>query len=188
MLILASQSPRRRELLERAGLAFTVQVAGIEETRVEGEPPESYVERLAREKALAIPAAESDWVLAADTTVVVDHHVLEKPVSPTDARRMLDLLSGRWHEVLTGVCLRRDSRLWHAVETTRVRFVALSSRELDAYVNSGEPMDKAGAYAIQGQASKFIDRVEGCYFNVVGLPVARVYSLLKAAGYIPALG
>jgi septum formation protein len=187
MLILASQSPRRRELLERAGLPFTVRVAGIEERRIDAESPESYVERLAREKALAVPAGDADWVLGADTTVVVDHHVLEKPDSPADARRMVSLLSGRWHEVMTGVCLRHGDRLSSAVETTRVHFLPLTAQEIDAYIASGEPMDKAGAYAIQGLAGKLIDRVEGCYFNVVGLPVARVNSLLKAAGYSPAL-
>jgi septum formation protein len=188
MLILASQSPRRRELLERAGLRFTVRVAGIEEVRAGEEPPEEYVERLARDKATAIEAGGADWVLAADTTVVVDHHVLEKPDSPEDAGRMLRLLSGRWHEVMTGVCLRLGTAEWTAVETTRVRFMALTAEEIEAYVASGEPMDKAGAYAIQGLASKFIDRVEGCYFNVVGLPVPRVYSMLKEAGYTAALG
>jgi len=188
MLILASQSPRRRELLERAGLSFAVRVAGIEEVRAGDEPPEMYVERLARDKALAIHAGQDDWVLAADTTVVIDHHVLEKPDSVEDARRMLALLSGRWHEVMTGVSLRRGTRAWSAVETTRVRFIPLTAAEIEAYVASGEPMDKAGAYAIQGLASKFVDRVEGCYFNVVGLPVARVFALLKEAGYTPALG
>ncbi|MCC7153851.1 MAG: septum formation inhibitor Maf [Bryobacterales bacterium] len=188
MLILASQSPRRRELLARAGLSFEVRPPHIEEVRRAGESAESYVVRLARGKALAAAAAASDWVVGADTTVVVDEAILEKPRSDDDAVRMLRLLSGRWHEVLTGVCLRRGGETWAACESTRVHFLSMSDSEIAAYVATGEPADKAGAYAIQGIASRYIDRVEGCYLNVVGLPVSRLWRLLKDAGYSPALG
>lgn len=178
MLILASQSPRRREILERAGIPFEVRVAGVDESVVDGETPEQHVRRLARAKAEAVSAPGP--VLGADTVVVVDGQILGKPTDAADAVRMLRLLSGRWHCVVTGVCLRRGTAAAVEEESTRVRFVALNEEEIQGYVASGEPMDKAGAYAIQGLASKFIDRIEGCYFNVVGLPVARVYRLLSA--------
>lgn len=183
MIVLASQSPRRREILTQAGLPFVVRVAGIAEVRGAGELPEQYVLRLAREKAAAVPSLADEFVLAADTTVVVDGAVLEKPESEQDAARMLRALAGRDHVVITGVCLRYDDREWTAVEQTTVTFAPLTEEEILAYAASGEPMDKAGAYAIQGLASKFITRIEGCYLNVVGLPVARVYGLLKEAGY-----
>jgi septum formation protein len=175
MLILASQSPRRREILETAGIPFVVRTAGVEEVRGPDEEPYGYVRRLARAKALAVEIATRDVVLGADTVVVADHHILEKPADAPDAHRMLRLLSGRSHQVITGICLRSGSRLIEDAATTLVHFGALSEAEIDEYVSSGEPMDKAGAYAIQGLASKFIDRVEGCYFNVVGLPVALFY-------------
>jgi septum formation protein len=183
MVVLASQSPRRREILTQAGIPHVVKVSGIEEEREPGERPERYVVRLACDKARAIGAPPEDYVLAADTTVVMDEHVLEKPASPEDAARMLRLLSGREHEVVTGVCLRHEGSEWSAAEVTRVRFQPMSEGEIAQYVASGETVDKAGAYAIQGRASKFIDRVEGCYFNVVGLPVSLVYRILKEAGY-----
>jgi len=185
VLILASQSPRRRDLLASAGLTFEVRVTGLEEIRNPGEPAADYVERLARDKAFALDASPGEWILAADTTVVAGDELLEKPSSPEDAVRMIRLLAGAWHEVLTGVCLRDGSHCWTAVESTRVHFVPMSEAEIQEYVASGEPMDKAGAYGIQGLASRFIDRVDGCYFNVVGLPVARVFALLKTAGYKP---
>ena len=137
--------------------------------------PADYVRRLAEAKAFAVPLLPGEIILGADTTVVVDHQVLEKPRDTADAMRMLRLLDGREHEVITGICLRTESRKIVDAAVTRVRFVPLSSEELEAYAASGEPMDKAGAYAIQGLASKFIDRIEGDYFNVVGLPVALVY-------------
>ena len=180
MLILASGSPRRREILTAAGLSFRVEVPGIEEQPLPGEAPRDYVRRLARDKAMAIAPDMGDVVLAADTVVVVDEHILEKPSCVEDARRMLRLLSGREHFVITGICLRSPDRTVVAAESTGVRFVQLSEAEIDEYAASGEPMDKAGGYAIQGLASKFIDRVEGCYFNVVGLPIALVYKHLKA--------
>ncbi|MCX6619825.1 MAG: Maf family protein [Acidobacteria bacterium] len=174
-LVLASQSPRRRELLERAGFEFTIRVAGVEERRLDGEAPDEYVQRLARAKAEAIELSEGEVALGADTIVVVDGQVLEKPIDPADARRMLEMLSGRAHRVMTGICLYGAGVLVSDLETTTVVFSRLSAGEIARYVASGEPMDKAGAYAIQGLASKFIERIEGCYSNVVGLPVALVY-------------
>jgi septum formation protein len=179
MLVLASQSPRRREILTSAGIEFTVRAAVIEEVRLAGETPREHVLRLAREKAQSVTAGAGETILAADTVVVVDEHVLGKPESKEEAAWMLRLLAGREHEVITGICLRAGDRLVTDAESTRVRFVAMSEEEIAGYVESGEPMDKAGAYAIQGLASKFIDRVVGCYFNVVGLPVALVYRHLK---------
>jgi septum formation protein len=183
MLVLASQSPRRREILAQAGLPFVVRVSGVEEVRQPAETPEDYVRRLALDKARASVSSPDDFVLAADTVVVVDGTVLEKPRSSEDAGEMLRLLSGRSHAVLTGVCLLHDGVERTYVESTRVTFSPLSTEEIRGYCASGEPMDKAGAYAIQGLASKFIERVEGCYFNVVGLPISLVYRLLKEAGY-----
>jgi septum formation protein len=183
MLVLASQSPRRRELLTLAGFAFEVRPANIAEVPSPAETPAQYVLRLAREKAAAVESAPGDFILAADTTVATDAHMLEKPHSPADAARMLRLLSGQTHQVLTGVCLRNDGREWFGVEMTQVRFLPLTEAEVQVYAHSGEPMDKAGGYAIQGLASKFIDRIEGCYFNVVGLPISLVYRFLKQAGY-----
>jgi septum formation protein len=179
MLVLASQSPRRSEILRQAGIPFIVRAAEVDETALAGEPAERYVARLAEAKARAAPAAAGEIVLGADTTVAIDHHLLGKPADEADARRMLALLSGRRHEVLTGICLRRGERLTTAVESTAVWFTPLTESEIASYVASGEPMDKAGAYAIQGLASKFIRRIEGCYYNVVGLPVALVYRMLN---------
>jgi septum formation protein len=180
MLVLASQSPRRAEILGSAGIPFQVRVANIDETPLPGEQPEPYVRRLAGEKALAIPADPSETVLAADTTVVVGGEMLGKPADAADARRMLRLLAGRRHEVITGIALRRASGLTCDHAVTAVWFAPMTDAEIDAYVASGEPMDKAGAYAIQGLASKFIPRIEGCYFNVVGLPIALVYRHLES--------
>jgi septum formation protein len=175
VLVLASQSPRRAEILRQAGIPFVVRVAPVDETLLPGEAPEDYVRRLAEAKARAVPAATDEIVLGADTTVVVDHHILAKPDDAADARRMLSLLSGRRHEVMTGICLLRGDETICDHAVTAVWFAPMSAREIDDYVASGEPMDKAGAYAVQGAASKFIPRIEGCYFNVVGLPIALVY-------------
>jgi septum formation protein len=181
VLILASASPRRLEILRRAGIACRVRPANVDETPRPGEAPEAYVRRLAREKAQAV-WRPGELVLGADTAVVVQGHIVGKPRDARDAANMLRLLSGRVHRVLTGVCLlgpdspRRPRT--QAVET-RVWFRRLSRAEIADYVASGEPMDKAGAYAIQGLASKFVERIEGCYWNVMGLPVSRVYALLK---------
>ncbi|MGJ5820173.1 Maf family protein [Paludibaculum fermentans] len=188
MVVLASQSPRRKEILRMAGIPFVVRVPGVEEVRRSGESPHAYVERLAREKALAVEASPDEFVVAADTTVVVDNDVLEKPESEAAAAGMLVRLSGRQHVVLTGVCIRRGDRLLTGVESTLVTFRQLTEADIQAYAASGEPFDKAGGYAIQGLASKYITRVDGCFFNVVGLPIARVYEMLLASGYSLALG
>jgi septum formation protein len=179
-LILASGSPRRRELLDNAGIVFSVRVAAVDEQRGEGEAGVGYVRRLAEAKARAVPREADEWVLGADTTVVVDEHILEKPADAADARRMLTLLAGRTHEVITGICLLGPGSAIVEHELTVVKFAPLSPAEIDEYVATGEPFDKAGAYGIQGRASAFVERIEGCYFNVVGLPVARVAKLLKS--------
>lgn len=188
MLILASASPRRSELLTQAGFHFRVQPANIPEDPAPGEDPIAYVTRLAREKAQSVFArlTETDsTVLGADTTVTLDDLILGKPDSPADAARMLRLLSGRTHRVITGVSLVTHQRILTAAEITAVRFNSLSSAEIEAYVHSGEPLDKAGAYAIQGRAARWIPSIHGCYFNVVGLPIALVTSLLEALPAIP---
>lgn len=176
MLVLASASPRRAELLRAAGIPFEVIVADIDERPAPGEAPEPYARRMAMSKARAvIPKAGGRPVLAADTVVVVDGDILGKPADPADATRMLTRLAGRTHEVLTAVTLGAHT----VVARTTVEFAPLSAAEIASYVASGEPMDKAGAYGIQGLASRFISRIEGSYSNVVGLPVALVYGLVK---------
>ena len=187
MLVLASGSPRRRDILTHAGIPHLVRPAEVDESVLPGEGPTAYVIRLARAKATAAKAGDSDVVLGADTVVVADGEIMGKPAGPGDARRMLKRLAGREHSVITGICLHCAGKSAEAAEETRVRFVPMEDDEIEAYVASGEPMDKAGAYAIQGLASKFIDRIEGCYFNVVGLPVARVYLLLRQFEY-PQIG
>src|ERR1035438_8643713 len=178
-LILSSASPRRSELLRNAGISFTVEPAHIAEQPLPNEQPLQYAQRLARDKAFAIFARHSDnVVLGADTIVVVDEHLLEKPQDAADAARMLRLLSGRAHQVITGVCLIAPGYEQTEAEITEVRFSALSESEIASYVETGEPMDKAGAYAIQGMASRWVERIDGCYFNVVGLPVPRLYRML----------
>jgi septum formation protein len=185
-LILASASPRRATLLAEAGYAFTVEPAHVDESNVAGEPARSYVLRVAALKARSIAARHpDDIVLAADTTVVVDGQMLAKPTDDRDARRMLGLLSGRTHDVLTGVVVARGSRESSAVVDTRVRFRPLTAAEIDWYVASGEPHDKAGAYGVQGLASRFVEAVDGSYSNVVGLPVGAVRQLLEAEGLPP---
>ncbi len=174
-LVLASQSPRRRELLTTAGFQFTVRARPVEERRGAWESPRDYVLRLAREKAEAAWEGRDEVVLGADTIVVLGDRVLEKPRDAEDARAMLGALSGVEHVVLTGICLRHAHGAVADCESTRVRFAELSRAEIESYVASGEPMDKAGAYAIQGLASKFVERIDGCYFNVMGLPLALFY-------------
>lgn len=186
MLILASASPRRAELLKQAGLDFRVLASRVEEKRAPRETPAHYVQRLSLDKAaevlmrLRAKGMRSGQVLGADTVVVLGAKVLEKPKSAADARAMLAKLSGREHKVLTGVALLPvgPGKLQSVVETTKVRFRKLSSAEIAAYVATGEPMDKAGAYGIQGAAGAFVTGVTGCYFNVVGLPLARVVQML----------
>jgi septum formation protein len=193
MLILASQSPRRAELLRNAGYRFEVCPADVDERVRAGEPPEDYVKRLAQEKALAVlaTAPAGAVVVGADTTVVLGGECLGKPADAADAQQMLARLSGRLHQVMTGVCVawRRAAEAEPGaevdfevgVEVTEVNFAAMSGAEIAAYVATGEPMDKAGAYAIQGVASRWIPKIRGCYFNVVGLPVARVSAMLVKA-------
>ena len=183
MLVLASTSPRRQQILEAAGFPFVVRAPNIPEERLPDESPRDYVHRLAEEKAFAVPISDGEIVLAGDTVVVVDQQILEKPADPADALRMLRLLSGRDHEVITGICLRDRSRKIVDSATTRVHFIPLTDAELASYVATGESMGKAGAYASQGLASRFIDRVEGGYHNVVGLPISLVYRHLKTLGY-----
>jgi septum formation protein len=182
-LILASQSPRRAELLRAVGWPFEVMTAGIDETRGDDETAVDYVRRLAREKAEAVAAhLSTGLVLAADTTVVVDDHVLGQPVDDQDARRMLQLLEGRWHEVLTGVALLRPAQVAKPevdYQRTLVRFSGMSDEEIDWYISTGEPQGKAGAYGIQGRAAIFIEEIQGDYFNIVGLPLRLVYELAR---------
>lgn len=210
-LVLASSSPRRQELLRAAGIAFTVEAAELPEIPHPGEPPRDFAERMAREKANTVAQRHQrpgEWALAADTVVFVKGEILGKPADAADpaadAARMLRLLSGREHKVITGVCLlgvgqwpvvsgqrspavdRRTSTVdIVASETTRVWMDALSEQDISDYIATREPLDKAGAYAIQGRASRWIPRIEGCYFNVVGLPVPLVYRMLREHGLIP---
>lgn len=185
MLVLASASPRRKELLTQAGFQFSVAPASISEETRPGENPVAYVTRLAREKAQHVYAHleqrnSATIVLGADTTVVAPNgEILGKPADPADASRMLRLLSGATHQVMTGVAMVSVAGTETAAEVTHVTVLALSEEEIAAYIATGEPMDKAGAYAIQGYAARWIPRVHGCYFNVVGLPLALVASMLE---------
>jgi len=203
MLVLASASPRRRALLAQVGYRFQVHPAHIPEDPLPGEDPIVYVTRLAREKSEAVyralsathavpenlrplPKLDDDSplaVLGADTTVTLDNAILGKPEDAADGTRILRLLSGRTHRVITGVALVTANGCEVAAEATAVRFLTLSEAEIAAYVATGEPIDKAGAYAIQGRAARWIPRIEGCYFNVMGLPLALVCSLLEACAY-----
>ena len=181
-LILASKSPRRAELLTAAGWQFKAVAANIDETRHDGEEAVAYVRRLAQTKAEKVAQQfPHDLVLGADTTVVVGAEILEQPGDAATAKWMLNLLSGKWHQVLTGVALVRvgDARLTVAHEVTQVRFAELSAAEIDWYVSTGEPLDKAGAYGIQGRAAPFIEEIQGDYFNIVGLPMRLVYNLIR---------
>jgi len=198
VLVLASASPRRQELLRNAGIAFVVHPTVVPEVPREGELPRTLAERLAREKAFAVAHQRpEDFVLGADTIVVVNGQILGKPTDPADATRMMRLLSGRTHEVITGVCLvgprsrpetgnRELETAFEDVrsEITLVTMNPLSECDIESYIASGEPMDKAGAYGIQGIASRWIPRIEGDYCNVVGLPVALVCAMLREHGAI----
>ena len=197
MLILASASPRRRELLTQAGFTFTVEPADLNETPLADEAAAAYVQRLAVEKAQAVCAlhradAEPAFILAADTAVVLvpppeeGSEILSKPANAADAARMLFLLSGRTHAVMTGIAALSSApgaRLVSDVEITHVTMDIIPPGEMQAYIATGEPLDKAGAYGIQGYAARWIPRIEGDYFNVMGLPIARVVALLAEAGY-----
>jgi septum formation protein len=183
-LILASASPRRRELLAQAGYTFTAEAADVDESEREGEEPGAYVRRLAEEKAQAVFArhAAEDLpliVLGADTTVVCDGEILAKPADAADAKRMLRVLSGRTHQVLTGITAVTRTGTTSAVETTDVTFSPIPEVELDLYCATPEPFDKAGAYGIQGYAARWIPRIDGDYFNVMGLPIARTVQLIE---------
>ncbi|HEX5235557.1 MAG TPA: Maf family protein [Silvibacterium sp.] len=186
MLVLASASPRRRELLTQAGFTFSVEAASIDEALRPGENPIGYVTRLAREKAESVYGRAArdvnTVVLGADTTVVAPNgEVLGKPVDAADAARMLRMLSGATHQVITGVAVVSSIGTEVAAEVTYVSVLTLSDEEIAAYIATGEPMDKAGAYAIQGYAARWIPRIHGCYFNVVGLPLALVSGMMEGA-------
>jgi len=186
-LVLASASPRRAEILRNAGIDFAVQATQIDESLRTGESPTDYVRRLALEKAraaareLGILPARNALIVGADTVVVIGEEILGKPSSMDDAGRMLRLLSGRTHEVHTGLALLCPSDGNERVieEVTRVTFAPLTLQEIESYLATGEPMDKAGSYAIQGLAGRYVTRIEGCYFNVMGLPLARLWTLLR---------
>jgi nucleoside triphosphate pyrophosphatase len=186
-LVLASASPRRAEILRGANIAFTVLSSAVDETPLPGETPSDLVRRLAVAKAelVAARAVGPAIVIAADTVVALEGAILGKPRTSDDARQMLEKLSGRTHSVITGVALIRlpDVERREFVEQTQVHFTSLSNDEMVQYLSSGEPFDKAGSYAIQGIGGRFIPRIDGCYFNVVGLPLARLYRELAALGW-----
>jgi septum formation protein len=205
-IVLASASPRRAEILRNAGIPFEILPGGIDEIPLPGEPAHEYVLRLAREKSSAAaktlsetrdaspnpahdpahePVSESALIVAADTTVALDEEILGKPTDVEDARRMLRLLSGRTHEVLTGLSVRKVPGLEEisTVETTRVAFLPLSEDDISFYISTGEPFDKAGAYGIQSIGGRYVERIEGCYFNVMGLPLSRLWRTLRKFGW-----
>ena len=187
-LILASASPRRRELLASIGLEFEVLPSNVPEVHREGEAPEEYVARLSRDKAAALATAHpSRWVIAADTTVLLGDQLLEKPVDAADAARMLGAIAGRTHIVYTGVTLENAERDYREtrVAESEVRMLPLSPEEIEWYVRTGEPLDKAGAYAVQGIGAMFIESIHGSYTNVVGLPLATLFLMLRRAGIDP---
>ena len=205
-IVLASASPRRAEILRNAGFSFEILCGSIDETPLSGEPAHEYVLRLAREKGCAAakifgegskaspdpasesatePAPGSTLIVAADTAVAIGKEILGKPSSVEDARRMLRLLGGRTHEVLTGLSVRKvpGSAEISGVETTRVAFLPLSDEDISSYISTGEPFDKAGAYGIQGIGGRYVERIEGCYFNVMGLPLSRLWRALREFGW-----
>jgi septum formation protein len=181
-LVLASGSPRRRELLDQLGLPVVTRPPDVDETPEPGEDPVGYVRRLARAKASAVPTPADAVVIAADTTVELDGRILGKPVDLEDARTMLRALSGRTHRVHTGVAVRRGDQAFDDVATTLVTFAPVTDAALDWYLRTGEPLDKAGAYAIQGAGGVFVERVQGSVSNVVGLPLTTLARLLARVG------
>jgi len=186
--ILASASPRRRELLSSIGLTFDVLPSNVPEVRREGEAPEEYVARLSRDKAGALATVHpSRWVIAADTTVLLGEELLEKPADARDAERMLATIAGRTHVVYTGVTLENAQREYRdtRVAESEVRMLPLSAEDIEWYVRTGEPLDKAGAYAVQGRGAMFIESIHGSYTNVVGLPLATLFQMLRKAGLDP---
>jgi septum formation protein len=181
-LVLASGSPRRAEILNSVGWEFEKAVPDVDESVVAGESPEDYVQRLAAEKARVISRAyPGRVVLAADTTVVLGEEIIGKPLDLDDARRMIAMLAGNWHKVLTGVALQRNGSEHIGLQSTRVKFAPMSDAEINFLAEEGDPLDKAGAYAVQAQAALFIEGIEGDYWNVVGLPISLVYRLVAAA-------
>lgn len=184
--ILASSSPRRRELLASIGIDFEVIPSHVPEVHQEGEAPEEYVARLSRDKAHAIASAHpARWVIAADTTVLLGEQLLEKPVDAADAARMLATIAGRTHVVYTGVTVQNGESSETRVAESEVRMLPLSPADIEWYVRTGEPLDKAGAYAVQGIGAMFIDSIHGSYTNVVGLPLATLFQMLRRAGIDP---
>lgn len=182
-VVLASASPRRRDLLNLIGIAHEVRPANIDEAMRPREAPRRYAERLAREKASAIATRNPDLItIGADTVVVVNRKVLGKPADADDAARMLRMLSGREHTVITAVAVSRGKKLRSAIEEVRVKFRQLRDDEIDAYIAMGEPMDKAGAYGIQGYGATIVERIEGDYFAVMGLPLVRLIGLMRDVG------
>lgn len=187
-LILASKSPRRVEILRKAGFAFEVRATDIDESPRGRESARTHVLRLAREKARAVAEQLGEnsraVVIGADTVVVIGGKILGKPSDVREARAMLRLLNGKTHQVLTGVSIvsMHDKRELNRVESTRVHFLKLSKKEIEDYIHTGEPFDKAGGYGIQGIAGRFIDRIDGCYFNVMGLPISLVWTMLRQLG------
>lgn len=184
-LILASGSPRRAEVLTFVGWEFEKQTADVDETSLQGESPEKYVQRLAVEKASAVAKNhENALILGADTIVVIDQKIIGKPTDLEDARKMLGILSGNWHEVFTGVALIKNkngkSEIKVDLQKTKVKFAELNESEINFLVEKGEPLDKAGAYAVQAQAALFIEEIQGDYWNVVGLPINLVYKMLES--------
>lgn len=179
-IVLASGSPRRAEILSSVGWEFIKDVPDIDESERDGELPEEYVQRLAQEKALVVAHHHPDSiVLAADTTVVIDERIVGKPIDLNDARRMLRMLSGQWHDVLTGVAIKQNGNVSVGMERTGVKFARMTDAEVEFLASMGDPLDKAGAYAVQAQAALFIEQIRGDYWNVVGLPISLVYRLIK---------
>jgi septum formation protein len=182
-LILASGSPRRAEIMKSVGWDFEKDVPDVDESVIDGESPEDYVVRLAKTKADVIAKRHTgEMVLGADTTVVIEDQIIGKPLDIDDARRMLEMLSGNWHEVLTGVAVVNNGGTNTGLQRTRVKFAEMNANEINFLVELGDPLDKAGAYAVQAQAALFIEGIEGDYWNVVGLPISLVYDLMKAVG------
>ncbi|MDQ3220653.1 MAG: Maf family protein [Pyrinomonadaceae bacterium] len=179
-LVLASGSPRRAEILQSVGWEFDTDIPNINESELAGESPAGYVQRLAKTKAETIAERHAgEIVLGADTTVVIDKQIIGKPLDLDDAKRMLKMLSGNWHEVLTGVAIVNNGKTQVGIQNTRVKFSEMSNVEIDFLAEKGDPLDKAGAYAVQAQAALFIEGIEGDYWNVVGLPISLLYRFVK---------
>lgn len=188
-VVLASSSPRRRELLNLIGIAHEVRPANLDESMRPRETPRRHAERLARDKASAVAMRDPDLItIAADTIVVINRKVLGKPVDKADAARMLAMLSGREHTVITAVAVSRGKKLRSAIEEVKVKFRRLREEEIEAYIATGEPMDKAGAYGIQGFGATIVERVEGDYFAVMGLPLVRLVGLMREVGVVYQFG